>query len=262
MRLIITMTMIAALLASCGGNKAADTAFATDSVKYESKDKMAEVAIRADYPSAGNGLLTNAIGEYISETLGGTFTGDLADGKAVVEYYVKDISGNMKEEAEEYWSDEMQPMQYNRAFTKEYETDRLVTYTSNCDTYMGGAHGLHTSYGTTFRKSDGRRLGEEMLRDTDKDSFRLLIKEGLKDYFGNEDGRAITDDELKGRLITDNDINYLPLPHCSPYLTEGGVAFVYQAYEIASYADGLPTFVIPYDKMKPYMTVTAWRLVE
>lgn len=262
MKPIFTIALIAAMMVSCNGKKTTDTAFATDSVKYENKDKMVEVTIRADYPKSGNKLLTNAIEEYMNEAWGGTFTGDLTNAKAVTEYYGNEIGSNIKKEVEEYWDEDMQPMLYDHSFKKEYETDRLVTYTSSCDTYMGGAHGLHVFYGTTFRKSDGRRFGMEMLRDTGKDSFRLLIKEGMKEYFSNQEGRTITDEGLKDRLITENDINYLPLPQSAPYLTKDGVVFVYQAYEIASYAEGLPTFVVPYDKIKPFMTVTAWRLVE
>lgn len=262
MKSIITIVLATALMASCGGNKTTDTTFTTDSVKYENKDKMAEVTIRADYPKSGNELLTNAIEEYINEALGGTFTGELKNGNAVVTYYANETGANIKKDAEEYWNDNMSPRLYNHSFKKEYETDRLVTYTSSCDTYMGGAHGLHVFYGTTFRKSDGRRFGIEMLRDTDKDSFRLLIKDGLKEYFSDQDGKTMSDDSLKNLLITENDVNYLPLPQSAPYLTKDGVAFVYQAYEIAPYAAGLPTFVIPYDKIKSYMTVTAWRLVD
>lgn len=262
MKPIFTIALAAAMMVSCGGKEATGTEFATDSVKYENKEKMVEVTIRADYPTTGNALLTNAIEEYISETLGGTYTGDLKDGKAVADFYGNEITDRMKAESGEYRTEDMPPLIFSQSFGKEYETVSVVTYTSSCDTYNGGAHGLHVATGTTFRKSDGRRFGQDMLRDTDCDEFRLLIKEGLKEYFGDQQGKAVSDEELKDMLITDHDINYLPLPQGAPYMTEKGMTFVYQAYEIAPYAAGLPTFVVPYGKMKPFMTVTAQRMVE
>ncbi len=121
---------------------------------------------------------------------------------------------------------------------------------------------MHGSANTTFRKSDGRRFGNEMLIRTGTEEFRTLIKDGLKQYFAENEGKDISDEELKEQLITDYSVDFLPLPQFPPYLTEKGVGFTYQPYEIAPYAAGMPSFTIPYEKIKPYMTVTAVKLIE
>lgn len=261
-RIIITIATVAATLTACNGNKTAGPALTTDSVTFDKKDKMVEVTIEADYPNGGNPQLTNAIAEYISEGMGGTYEGSLTVGDSLVAYYGNKSYEDIKNEAEEFWTDDMPPMALIQTFSKTHETDRYVTYTASSYTFTGGAHGLTVTWGTTFRKSDGRRLGSEILRDTGSDDFHLLLKEGLREYFAGLGEEVATDEALKECLMTDAGIDYLPLPQSAPYLTEDGVAFIYQSYEIAPYAAGHPTFVVPYDKMKPYLTVTARRLVE
>lgn len=266
MKAIITMTMAAAMIAACGtgkdANRTADTALTTDSVKYENKSKKAEVTITADYPTDGNPLLVNAVREYISENLGGEYTGSLAEKDSLADFYGKKMTAEMEETASEFDADAIPPMVQNETFKLNHETERYVTYTMSNYTYMGGAHGMSVFTGTTFRKSDGRKFGMDMLRNTGSDNFHMLIKEGVKEYFSQGEGTAMTDQALKDCLLTDHDVNFLPLPASAPYLTEKGVVFIYQQYEIAPYAAGMPTFIIPYSKMTPYLTVTAQRLVE
>lgn len=267
MNRISIMIAAAAMLAACGcktTDNGTDKTLTTDSVKYENKGKMAEVTITAEYPVGGGELLTNAIREYINESLGGTYTGKLTDGNSLATFYGNTEMKTLTDDAKEYWNENSVALVHEYVFHKEHETDKYVTYTAIDYSYMGGAHGLSVFSGTTFRKSDGRRFGMEMLHDTDKEGFRLLLKEGLKEYFSENasDTNIKTDEDLKNCLMTDNGVDYLPLPRTNPYLTEKGVAFVYQAYEIAPYAAGLPTFIIPYDKMEPYMTVTALRMLK
>ena len=81
------------------------------------------------------------------------------------------------------------------------------------------------------------------------------IKAGLKKYFG-----VGTEDELMDNLQLNNElynINNLPLPETDPWITKDGVFFSYAPYEIASYAAGAPSFVIPISKVKNHVTSTA-----
>ena len=54
----------------------------------------------------------------------------------------------------------------------------------------------------------------------------------------------------------------VPLPSWTPYPGEDGLVFVYQQYEIASYAAGMPSFVIPYDRIQPFLTEEARRILS
>jgi hypothetical protein len=40
------------------------------------------------------------------------------------------------------------------------------------------------------------------------------------------------------------------------------VTFVYQPYEIAPYAVGMPAFTIDFKEIRPYLTVTAQKLLQ
>jgi len=56
-------------------------------------------------------------------------------------------------------------------------------------------------------------------------------------------------------LFIDGDI--IPFPAFSPYPSKDGLVFVYQQYEIASYAAGMPAFTLPYEVVEPYLTEEA-----
>jgi len=60
-------------------------------------------------------------------------------------------------------------------------------------------------------------------------------------------------------IFIDDDVP-VPLPGCTS-LTEEGVLFTYVPYEIASYAAGTITFIIPYKSISPYLTEEVRRLV-
>ena len=93
--------------------------------------------------------------------------------------------------------------------------------------------------------------------------FNELLKAGLKEYFQDvtdEGKNGMTDDELKDMLM-DEQVNKLPLPGASPHFTDKGLEFIYQQYEIAAYCYGMPTFVIPFNKIKPYLSEAALELI-
>ncbi len=68
-------------------------------VEQSKNDKSGEYKIVVDFPTGGNPILVNAIREYISESLGisyagemennmqGSYSGDLGDGQKMIDYY-------------------------------------------------------------------------------------------------------------------------------------------------------------------------------
>ncbi len=258
----LLIPVIAIAMTACGNSQQKGSEFATDSVTFEQTEKSHEVKIYADYPTAGNTILTGAIAEYVSEAMGGTYEGNLGNGDSLVAHYGNDIAKRLKEEYEDVESSSNAPYAYSMEIRKENETGKTVTYTALGYSYTGGAHGMSTKRGTTFRKTDGRRFGTDMMRNTDTEEFRKMIKEGLRTYFKANGEEPADDEQLKQMLLTENSVDFLPLPQAAPYLTEDGVTFIYQQYEIAPYAAGMPTFTIPYDKIKPYLTVTGQGMIE
>lgn len=244
-------------------------AFETEKLSYSYDEDKVEVGIDVEYPKDGNPILVNAICEYISETLGGTYDGDLEEGQQLVDYY----GGNFKKELIDEKQDQIDANdgsdEYINGFykrytiKKEYESEHFITYLVNRDLYLNGAHGVENISGVTFRKSDGRRFGTDMMRNLYSEDVYAMIKNGLKEYFSEYSSESVdTDEDLKEYILTDDNVNYLPLPNTEPYITKEGFVFIYQPYEISFYAAGAPTFTVPVDKMKPYLTTTALKMLE
>ena len=105
-------------------------------------------------------------------------------------------------------------------------------------------------------------FGYDMMKGLDSPAFKKLIKEGLRKFFSKEgDEKGMSDEDLKNELIAfDGSIDELPLPDTEPYMTEQGVTFIYQPYEISYYAAGRPEFTIPFDDARPYLKLHAIEL--
>lgn len=150
-------------------------------------------------------------------------------------------------------------------------TPKYVTYDVGYYVYSGGAHGGYLSFGQTFRCSDGRRMGWNMIDPAKHPQLVKLLTQELCEYFAadTEDKHTLSEQELWEHLLLyddpdtpENELELgLPLPHYAPYLTEDGMAFVYQQYEIAAYACGMPGSTIPYDRIKPLLTEWAKKML-
>lgn len=235
-------------------------------VEQSKKDKSGEYKIIVDFPTSGNPILVNAIREYISESLGisyagemennmqGSYSGDLGDGQKMIDYYF-DLKYKEFKNAHDEMAEHMQGDAPTFASETEihflYETDKFVTYEMKKYEDMGGAHGGTFISGMTFRKSDGRRVEWDLFTKSMQD----VIKKGLKKYF-----EVNTDEELENSLSLENTY-LLPLPATPPVFTKEGVLFTYQQYEIAAYAAGLPSFIVPYDEAKSLMNSTGKNLL-
>lgn len=128
-----------------------------------------------------------------------------------------------------------------------YEDSTCITFLVTSYTYLGGAHGFSAAQGATFSKTDGHHMSyADLLADRSPKQLRKEIREGLKTYFMVE-----TDEELRDNLfglqdLTMNADEYenIPPPSAEPWLEKDGVHLLYQQYEIACYAAGMPAVVL------------------
>jgi hypothetical protein len=284
-----TITLAALIMSGCNNKQQTQTAIpeTSDSVQSTVKDRselpssqltvknitkskkneVGEFELSFDFPENGNATLVNAIREYISESLGtcygggednskqGSYNGDLADGEKMADYYFslklkefEEMNSTMKEDG----APEIPPMASSTKITKDYETDKVVTFLFKSYENAGGAHGGSVGSGMSFRKSDGRRIGWELFTAT---GMQSVIRNGLKEYF-----EVKTDEELEG-CLTLNDTFVIPMPVTPPLFGKDGIIVTYQQYEIAAYAAGMPSFTIPYDKAKGMMNQTGKNLL-
>lgn len=223
------------------------TTLYTKSVKATESEN---VILTIEYPTEGSDILLQNIREWINESLGGKYNGDLADGQALFNHYWNEF---MKDKVGEDGYGV-----YNHATIKKvYEDSKVVTFTNETYTYGdGAAHGMESTKGVTFRKSDGRKFTADLLDGSYK--YQTEIKNGLRKYF-----EINTNDELMERLmLRDNTSGEVPFPSTDPWITADGVVFCYPPYEIACYADGMPTFTISTNVVKEKSAATTQTFFE
>ena len=195
----------------------------------------------------------------MNEQLGGTYAGSLDDGKKLLEYYGTERAEKIKKTIAEIGENtSMDASAYYVQFKKAFETEKFITYTAEIYEYSGGAHGGESLSGGVFRKSDGRKFGWDMFTASGKEKLRGMIKNGLKNKFF----KVNSDEELYEMLLDENARYTFPLPETAPVCRPNGVEFIYQQYEIAPYAAGLPTCTLPYDALENLFTVTMKPLIE
>jgi len=218
------------------------------------KDNVGDFSMTAEFPKKTKTILANAIGEYVSESLGGTYSGETTDIHAILQCYLDSTLKEYHDMADEFQPEDMR-FYYNGKFAKEYETPEYLSYMHTMESYAGGAHGSHSCFGITLRKIDGRRMGWDVFTKTYEEGFNNLLQRGLRQYWelGEEEN-------LEDYLFEEARPYALPLPQCPPVFTKEGVMFIYNSYEIAPYAAGSPTFTVPYEDIKGYMTETARKL--
>jgi len=147
---------------------------------------------------------------------------------------------------------------YEFGLRKIADTERYVVFQSMDYIYMGGAHGGVTGRGClTFSKKDGR-LVEEFVDASRADEMQPLMIDGLLRYY-SDNGYDTTWEELSESLFIDD--GFIPLPSWPLYPSGDGLEFVYQQYEIASYAEGMPSFTVPYADIEPFLTPEAKELL-
>lgn len=174
--------------------------------------------------------------------------------------YLAEDSDMTDEEREEIMNDIPQ-WKYCLDITQVTNAHAFVVYNSQSYCYFGGAHGGVTGTGAiTFDKATGSKIERFIFSDATL-AMQPIIRQGLRQYY-SEYGDTITDDEFSERIQIEGTI--IPLPQRTPSLnaTADSLIFTYGQYEIACYADGMPSFSLPIKALLPYLTPEAKALTE
>ncbi|HCH97329.1 MAG TPA: hypothetical protein DFI63_04835 [Lachnospiraceae bacterium] len=129
-----------------------------------------------------------------------------------------------------------------------YYNDRYIGLLwSGYDDYSGAAHGMPY---TDFRLYD-RETGEELYLDdilaSSEEELNAIVTRMFEE---RHDGDEIWEWGLE--YISEN-AGFLEDHHLKAgdyYLTDEGLVYYFGAYEVASYAEGMPEVLIPYDELK------------
>ena len=229
-------------------------------------------------------IISNSIRSYQgsqmedSKPLIAKYNGDEKDAKSMLDYYSKAVSKLLNSQAKEdydervkYWEEDttlteeqrkefkesVTPWDYSMDVTKTSEDSTFVVFNDTEYAYIGGAHGGVFGWGgITFRFSDGS-IVKDFLKDNAVKDMQPLLKKGLKEYFNeNADEKIKTDQQLMEQLmLPEESKGLIPLPAWTPSPDEKGkgLVFTYQQYEIACYAVGMPSFVLTWEELKPFL---------
>ena len=261
----------------------------SDSSKYANISIKAVLPVAKDSVSQViRDSLVNIIGNSIRSYQGSQmednkpliakYNGDEKDAKSMLDYYSKAVSKLLNSQAKEdydervkYWEEDttlteeqrkefkesVTPWDYSMDVTKTSEDSTFVVFNDTEYAYIGGAHGGVFGWGSiTFRFSDGS-IVKDFLRDNVVKDMQPLLKKGLKEYFNeNADEKIKTDQQLMEQLmLPEESKGLIPLPAWMPCPDEKGkgLVFTYQQYEIACYAVGMPSFVLTWEELKPFL---------
>ena len=222
--------------------------FAVERHSLKKSEKGFAYNVEIDFPVSGNGATVRIIREWIAEAQPYCYDGDVNDvrGLMMYEYQME----------RDDWSPE-DNCEMSLQFLKAYENDKFVTYTRYANGYSGGAHGYSSMHGATFRLSDGRRFGWDIFYSTRR--LNAIIFDALKEQYFEVESDEEMSQSIDGYKREGN--RQLPLPATEPWITDKGVAFYYQEYEIGAYCIGAPHCVVPFEKIKDLMYPSSLDLI-
>jgi hypothetical protein len=123
-----------------------------------------------------------------------------------------------------------------------------VSYNQNCFLslyfdqyeYTGGAHGLTVRSSDTWNLQKSKRMELSDFFPMGKDYREYLLQRIINSIHTEfSAGNSMYFEDYEQRVRESFQPNHF-------YLTEEGIAIYFQQYEIAPYASGIPTFIIPY----------------
>lgn len=279
--------MAAALLlaASCTGGQ---PGFKTEKQHFADSTGHARLTLNAELPVAndeGTAVMRQTLVDVMDRALSQIdsydgkrtfprFEGDINDTKALFAYYeeqtLADIGARSQAACDERaagimesetLSDEEKQRYISQApgwafdfnLEKVYETERFVVFDSQNYVYLGGAHGGVVGAGPmTFDKKSGMRI-RDFFQPGVEEEMQPLLRRGMGEYF--KERMEAVDMELDAFLSLDG--GRIPLPKWAPCPGKDGLKLIYQQYEVAPYAAGMPEFVLSYEEVAPYLQAEA-----
>ncbi len=240
---------LAVLAQSCTKNKE----FKTDFYEKEVKEAVAEgakdsidISVSLEYPVSG---ASKAVLETITKTIiGKSLDSDTEDMKDAVDRYIKTTADNYREtnaslykefeDSDEYkgspalsWTDDL-----NGFFSGRHED--IVSYTLTAYSYTGGAHGITGYYCMNMSLKDGSTVTEkDLFTDGYEDTLNELLTSHLHDAVPEQD-------QYESLFVKDIEANG------NFRVTEEGVTYVYDPYELGPYYLGAIEVSVPWSEME------------
>ena len=132
-------------------------------------------------------------------------------------------------------------------------SDRFVSYRFFTHSYGGGAHGYYTERLTSFDPVNNREIDYDYLfKPGVEEEMLTILKEEARKTSQYKEWEPDID---QGIFITDRDGNRTgEYDFPRPGLTETGIVFSFQPYDISCFAAGAFHFTIPYERLRDLLT--------
>ena len=250
-------------------------AFAIERLSFTAPTDSNQIVSRItiDWPTNGDAL-ADVVRQHINDRLSQLvpplvsdeqpaqrYTDNLHDANAMMTFYANISADYLQNEIDEMRAMELpvdEPLAYEIKMLKTDEVAHYITYTANVYAYLGGAH--PSCIGSTANISKLTNSALTLTVDTARTAeLQPILRQGVLHYLYECGDSTATLQTLDDYLLLDG--APIPVPAFAPYLASDGVHFVYQQYEIAPYAMGMPAFVVDYEIIKPYLTPEARKLV-
>ena len=199
--------------------------------------------IQIMYPMFESGKAKDVINTFIDTTLlrnvygmGDTTYSSL---EAMANAFISDFADFRKE-----FSDTPYNMWYSKSDMKVAKTTRnIYNMEFTLEAFTGGAHGMYLDYFYTLDKETGKQL---MLKDLLAPGFETKLNTLVDMSFRKEKGIG-PDEPLTGEKggLFDNKIEY----NENFQVTDDGITFVYNQYEIAPYSTGVIKVPVTFQSM-------------
>ena len=257
-------TLIAASFTACSSKPSdksagdasvgADTlAFATTAVADSAstaKGNKAVCRITLAVPTSGPKMLVDSIDAWVANALntnGFQTYGRPTTSAPEAMSAVMDSARVLLAEVDGWGLEYPMTLEYTWDIKPVYVTDTLVSYSCFTYAFVGGAHGGSTFWARTFSSPDGEQLTWNSFNPGYEANLTPMVKKALMEQYFKTDNA----DDFAAQILASP--AQLPLPAQPPYVAADGVHFIYQQYEIAPYAAGMPECVLPFDAVAPLL---------
>jgi len=250
-KILILIGAAACVLSACcsGGSKELTFKNFKDSIGETDGKYVYSSVASIDFPVEGDKKLAKTVREWILTYSQGKLHGD---------NYQKYVSNVAKKIFDKPDSPKDAKGNYENSLEINLlcDTTKYLTLTSLVYHSAGTWYGAHKSVGATFRKSDGKIFGKEMIDSTDRLGLRATIMAHLAEALCIEDGQNVADCLSKDALEDVDGALLIKLPGSFvPYIDgDGNVVITYGLHEIASYDYGEVEVLIPKGEILPLLT--------
>ena len=282
--------MLSALAVSCRSSQAP---IEIENRTFEDEAAYVTTALDVDLPVA-NGAVATAIRGKLAEILYQdicnvtrvddnpdfeAFAGDAADTQALMGYYEERLAAALAAASDFEYAERIEGIMeattlsdsekadyvrnigkwaFDYSLKKVEETDRYIVFKSEYYVNYGGTHGGILGAGPlTFSKQDGH-LVSDFFEPGSAAQMQPLLREGMLEYFGPRmEGTGLELDVF----LSLPEGGAVPLPAWAPQPVADSLHFVYQQYEIAPYAAGMPEFSLPVGQLKDFLTDDAVKIL-